>query len=254
MNKTAIVVPCYNEAGRLDPGKFTEIVDRLESLNFIFVNDGSVDDTQKILDEMRLAKPGRISSIELVKNVGKAEAVRRGVVKALEDGFDYVGYWDADLSTPLDTLNDFIKMMEAPTSPGMIMASRVKLMGRHIERKIVRHYLGRLFATMASMALNLPVYDTQCGAKMFKNSESIKKVFSKPFMTDWIFDVEMLARFRIEEGASKEKAVSGLIVEYPLHEWKDIAGSKLRPTSFITAFWDLIKIILLYSPRLYRLK
>ncbi|MBF0331821.1 MAG: hypothetical protein HQL17_07775 [Candidatus Omnitrophica bacterium] len=121
------------------------------------------------------------------------------------------------------------------------MASRVKLLGRTIERNPLRHYAGRIFATAASLILDLPVYDTQCGAKLFRVNDRLKLVFNKPFTVKWIFDVELLARLIITEKAG-HPAVKDICVEYPLHAWIDKKGSKLRAMDFVTSIGDLLKV------------
>ena len=54
------------------------------------------------------------------------------------------------------------------------------------------YYLGRLFATLASTLLDVRIYDTQCGAKIFRSTDDLKIVLSKPFLSSWIFDVELI--------------------------------------------------------------
>jgi len=114
----------------------------------------------------------------------------------------------------------------------MVIGSRVLLLGRRIERRAVKHYLGRVFATCASLLLGISVYDTQCGAKIFKNREELRKVFAKPFKVNWIFDVEMLARFSIAEKTSPLET-SSRWVEVPLAEWVDVRGSKVTFKDYI---------------------
>ncbi|VAX25691.1 Putative glycosyltransferase [hydrothermal vent metagenome] len=253
MKKIAIVTPCFNEAKRLDKEEFTRMVSNNRWISFIFVNDGSDDNTKEMLAGLALANPERMRLINLEKNVGKAEAVRRGMLEACKGDHDLVGFWDADLSTPLEAIDDMARLFEREKTK-IVIGSRVKLMGRKIERRIFRHYLGRVFATVASMALNLPVYDTQCGAKLFENNETLKIIFSEPFMVDWIFDVEMLARLELYELENNSGSLDEALIEHPLDRWKDIRGSKVNLSHFIKAPWDMAKIIAKYSPRIYKLK
>src|SRR4051794_39855798 len=104
MPRATIVVPCYNEARRLDVHAFRTFARDDRAPRFLFVNDGSRDATLEILGDLRGTDPARFDVLNLTRNAGKAEAVRRGLVRALADGPDYVGYWDADLATPLEAI------------------------------------------------------------------------------------------------------------------------------------------------------
>jgi glycosyltransferase involved in cell wall biosynthesis len=248
MQKTAIIVPCYNEELRLDSSAFAEFGAKNPELHFIFVNDGSTDGTEKKLADLSRLNPSQMHFISLERNYGKAEAVRRGFIKALGMDFVNIGYWDADLSTPLTTIPRFCELLN-PQGISLVIGSRVRLLGRRIRRRAIRHYLGRIFATCASLFLQLPVYDTQCGAKLFKNSKELKVIFGKPFIVNWTFDVEILARFILAErfmgtGSLKERAL-----EYPLEEWTGVPGSKVKPIDFAVAFVELVRIfLLLHAP------
>ena len=183
------------------------------------------------------ASSKKIDVLQLDINVGKAEAVRKGMNLGISRSYEVVGYFDADLATPLDEINRFYEKFSSCDKIEIVLGSRVKLLGRDIDRKPLRHYLGRIFATLASNILNLPVYDTQCGAKFFRVNEALKTVLSKSFQVKWTFDVELFSRFL------KLKPISSLnIEEMPLKKWKDVDGSKVKPKDFFIAFYELYLI------------
>jgi glycosyltransferase involved in cell wall biosynthesis len=241
MPKTCIVVPCYNEVGRLNAGEFLEWTRRETDLHFLFVNDGSTDGTKELLIRLSQACPERIRSLDLERNGGKAEAVRRGFLESFDSGYDFIGYWDADLSTPLDVIQRFGRILDDRGADAVI-GSRVRLLGRHIRRHPLRHYLGRLFATCASLVIGLSVYDTQCGAKIFRNTERLRQVFRTPFQVNWTFDVEILARFLLLERIFGGPKIAERIVEYPLERWDDVPGSKLKMKDFFRGAWEVLEI------------
>jgi glycosyltransferase involved in cell wall biosynthesis len=241
MLKTCIIVPCYNESGRLNAGEFLEWARREPELHFLFVNDGSKDGTQEKLDNLGRACPEKIRHVTLERNRGKAEAVRRGFLESFDSGFDVIGYWDADLATPLGAIPRFCELLEDRGVDGVI-GSRVLLLGRHIRRNPVRHYLGRVFATCASVAIGLPVYDTQCGAKIFRNTDRLRQVFHSPFRVKWTFDVEILARFLLLERVHGGPPTRDRLIEYPLERWDDVPGSKLKGWDFLRGAWEILRI------------
>ncbi|MGH7552207.1 MAG: glycosyltransferase [Longimicrobiales bacterium] len=236
-----VVVPCYNEATRLDVSAFLRFARATADVRFLFVDDGSTDGTGRVLARLREERPEQFDTLRLPRNEGKGEAVRQGMVAALGSGARCVGYWDADLATPLHAIHSFRGILERSPWLELVMGSRVQLLGRRIERRARRHYLGRVFATCASIALGLRVYDTQCGAKLFRATPAIASIFEKPFRSRWIFDVEILARLVTALRAAPLTAVA-VVHEEPLAEWADIAGSRLRVRNFIGAFFDLARI------------
>lgn len=248
MHNTVIVVPCYNEEKRLNRGAFLESASKSEGLHFIFVDDGSSDGTAAIIEEMRRADPARISCLHLERNSGKAEAVRRGVLKAIADGCRSFGYWDADLATPLEEITVFRRLLEDERWK-VVIGSRVKLLGKEITRNEMRHYAGRVFATIASLLLRIPVYDTQCGAKLFRNTPEARGAFSKPFKVKWIFDVELLARISLLEKKNDNPDFIKGWIESPLGKWTDIKGSKVTWFDFFKSAFEMLKLfVLLYAP------
>lgn len=241
MQKCILVIPCYNEASRLDLQAYALFLEQFPRVNLLFVNDGSTDQTQERLETFSAQHSERVSILRLEHNAGKAEAVRIGMLKVMGDA-DFVGYWDADLSTPLDELALFIEEFERFENLQIVMGSRVNILGRNIQRKLTRHYVGRIFATLVSILLNTPFYDTQCGAKVFRSSKIVRELFTETFNTRWIFDVELLQRYLNTSTASETDHISQLIHEVPLNNWRDIAGSKIRLRDFAVACFDLMKL------------
>jgi dolichyl-phosphate beta-glucosyltransferase len=237
-----VVVPCYNEAARLQPDRFSAFLAEDQQVNFLFVNDGSKDSTLAVLEALRAKHPGRVEILDKPVNGGKAEAVRSGMLQAIASHRAVItGFWDADLATPLCVIPRLmVKLVEEPGLE-MIFGSRVRLLGHAIHRQTIRHYLGRCFATAVSVVLGLPVYDTQCGAKLFRITPALSVILASPFLSRWIFDVEIIARFLAIHN-KHGSYVFNAIYEHPLPRWEDVAGSKVRPTDFFVAFYELIKI------------
>jgi glycosyltransferase involved in cell wall biosynthesis len=237
-----LVVPCYDEAQRLQTEVFRRWLNQTPDVRIIFVDDGSRDQTLAVLKQLREGLEDSISVVSLPRNIGKGEAVRAGILCALAEFQPrFVGFWDADLATPLESVNSFLNLLDARPDIEMIFGSRVKLLGRHVDRRPARHYLGRVFATVVSNVLRLPIYDTQCGAKIFRVTETTRDVFAAPFLSKWVFDVEIIARY-LQRLAGDPRRLERLIYEYPLETWVDIADSKVRPTDFFVAFWDVLRI------------
>ena len=234
-----LVVPCYNEELRLRADQFLRFL-RESQVRFIFVDDGSRDKTLDRLESLRKDHPDRVFVLRSPANQGKAEAVRMGFNFALDQNADYIGYWDADLATPLDAIPQFMAVFAARPDLDMVFGSRVKLLGRHVQRRTGRHYLGRVFATVVSVMLHLPIYDTQCGAKIFRVRPETRGLTGESFRTRWVFDVELLARYIRQQGSADLAAQR--IYEFPLDVWEDIGGSKVKPFDFFVALRDVIRI------------
>lgn len=243
---TLVVIPCFNEVRRLRVDSFVDLVDTTPSVGLVFVNDGSIDDTLAVLKRIESTRPHAVQVVSLARNAGKAEAVRTGLNTALAGRARYVAYWDADLSTSLAQVEAFRRVLESKPELVAVTGARIRRLGADIRRDARRHYLGRIFATLASLALGLPVYDTQCGAKMFRASDLVRGLFAKPFVSHWIFDVEILGRLVAAVGDPGKAAT--MVYEYPLPEWRDVAGSKLGAGHMLAALRDLLRIRRLYRP------
>lgn len=237
--RLTVVVPCYNEEKRLPAEAFRKFTMSGVALDYLFVNDGSTDGTARVLDGLALEDPSRFAVLTLEKNSGKGEAVRRGMLAAFDRSPDLAAFWDADLATPLDELPLFVDIFRRRPEIQMIFASRVRLLGHNIKRRPLRHYLGRLGSTLISQSLGVQMYDTQCGAKMYRVNNGVREIFATPFVSKFIFDAEIIARFVRQHGRA---AALPAMYELPIREWRDVHGSKVRSRDFARALSDLWKI------------
>lgn len=239
MAKTCIIVPAYNEEERLPLSDFEAWYPSHPDIHILFVNDGSTDKTLSILEKHVLKWPENASVFDMPKNGGKAEAVRAGTMHILNKSeFNFVGYLDADLATPLFEVDHLLSYYEVHSHLQMTFGSRFMRIGAKVKRSTIRHYLGRVFATAASMLLQIPVYDTQCGAKTFR-SDLAKRIFSEPFISSWLFDVELMARILSWKG---KKETLQILLEVPLYEWIDKKGSKIKLKHMLKVPIELFQI------------
>lgn len=222
-----LVVPCYNEERRL-PLEALRTMHRLRpDVHIFLVDDGSTDGTfalfQRALAEIG---PAHLTAHRLEKNSGKAEAVRIGMRTCLARGARVVGYADADFATPPEEILRLLSLLEE-SSYQVVLGSRVLRLGSDIQRSPVRHVLGRVFATLASNAIDVAVYDTQCGAKWFRADPVLDKALDRPFGSRWVFDVELIARLMGRLGDEPHWPDEAFL-EVPVRAWRDVSGSKLR--------------------------
>lgn len=234
---TVLVIPCYNEEKRLDIQAFNDFLLAHPDFFLLFVDDGSRDQTGVVLRS--ISSNGRFEALSLPANVGKGEAVREGVLHALKQlRFRHIGFADADLSTPLAELVAFQQIFQSNPEVKIVMGSRVQMLGKNIRRSLVRHWFSRIIATAICKVIDEPVYDTQCGAKLFERTTA-EGLFAAPFFSKWLFDVEILARHKQAEGSAGFRTT---IIEYPVAQWIEKPHSKIRYHHFFRIFSDLFRI------------
>jgi glycosyltransferase involved in cell wall biosynthesis len=240
--RVSLVVPCFDESERLDPGAFLDFARAHADVRLCFVDDGSTDATPAQLDRLAAALPERIAVHHLPTNRGKGAAVREGIRAERKYDPCYVGYWDADLAAPLPFALSLAEHLDRHPELVLAAGSRVLMLGRPIARRAMRHYLGRVAATLVSMVLGAPVYDSQCGAKLLRNGPQLDLILERPFRSRWLFDVEILARIARAEGGPPDAALHRRVHEVPLPAWTDVAGSKVGVRDLLSLPIELVRI------------
>ena len=235
---TWLVIPCFNEVARLSGQNIAELVAN-DDVGVVLVDDGSDDGTPELMFNIQNAGAG-VDVLVLQQNMGKAEAVRRGMNRALTLGAKVVGYLDADFATPAKDMLALLNKLEA-NEVKVCLGSRWLHLGAKIDRTAFRHYGGRVFATIASSVLKLNIYDTQCGAKAFCVSEVLVRSISEPFLSRWAFDVELIGRL-LNDASEDARYTEQDFIEIPLQTWRDIRGSKIRIADMVTATFELLLI------------
>jgi glycosyltransferase involved in cell wall biosynthesis len=249
MYQTIIIIPCYNEAARFPQEAIRKGIEENPQVLFLFVNDGSKDNTWGILQSLALTHVN-VQVLNLEQNVGKAEAIRKAVLtQSSTASSSYIGYFDADLATPLSEIEKMTRILDSLPHIELVAGSRVRRMGSTIRRRMKRHLIGRIFATCASITLCLPVYDTQCGAKLMR-VETAKFVFNQKFISKWLFDVEIFARLTVERGFP---SIYNSIYEHPLEQWIEVGDSKLKSRDFLRFPLDLFRIYRRYHTTIHNI-
>jgi dolichyl-phosphate beta-glucosyltransferase len=225
----SIIVPAYNEAGRL--GKSLDaILDFMKrwnnSFEVIVVDDGSKDATVQIVEE-KMRNHKELKLIRLPSNKGKGYAVKTGILNAQGD---YILFSDADLSTPIEELPKLFHWLKKGYD--IAIASRAcpgaKL---EIHQPFYREFMGRLFNFLVRLFLLPGIYDTQCGFKLFRR-EAAREIFQRQRFSGFSFDFEVLYI---------AKRLGYKIKEVPVI-WRHSPGSKVKVLrNGITSFIDIFK-------------
>jgi dolichyl-phosphate beta-glucosyltransferase len=234
VTELTVVIPCFNEESRLPQSDLLEWAKRRPDWCWLLVDDGSSDGTAALLRRLE-SQGSNLRCLVLPRNGGKAEAIRQGLLQAPSS--KWYAYLDADFAASPRELERIYERYK-DSDYLFVLGSRLSRLGARIERTYLRHYLGRVAATCISLLLKLPTYDTQCGLKVIHGS-LIDKLLGAPFLSRWLFDVELLARCRNHLGL---ESVLRRVIEEPLSEWQERSGSKLRPRDFVRFPLDLWRI------------
>jgi dolichyl-phosphate beta-glucosyltransferase len=212
----SFVIPAYNESVRLRP-TLDEILRYTREQNWnaeiLVVNDGSSDDTARIVREYGKLHP-QVLLVENPGNRGKGYSVRNGMVHALGD---IVLFTDADLSSPMSEASKLFDAIEQGAD--IAIGSRWIRTELQTERQpLYRQLFGRIFNLALRVILGLNFADTQCGFKAFRR-DAVQVIFPQQRIERWGFDPEILYLARR----------AGMRVEEVPVLWAHSEGTRLHP-------------------------
>ena len=240
-----IVVPCFNEELRLNLDYWHQLITEIHQVDWIFVNDGSEDNTLNVLRENLKFKNVQVLNLE--RNQGKSEAVRYGMLefsKRLKSYFA-IGFLDSDSAFSTCDVKRLVELCEKKIfqeTHGFeaVISSRVKLAGRTISRNTNRHYISRILLTLVNWKWSEAPYDTQSGFKIFRNSTMLTSALEIPFRTKWFVDLELFARMGAMSGPNR-------IWEEPVQSWLEVPGSKIGAKTSFKITKDIYSIMKIAS-------
>lgn len=224
-----IVVAAFNEAERLPATlpQFASFCHARPNTDVLIVNDGSEDDTGGVIEAFAREHPV-VRAIQNTTNHGKGHALRQGVMAVTRE---WILLTDADLSTPLDEIDNLFAAAndsEAPIAIGSRAIDR-RLVG--VRQPTVREWSGRFFNLVMRTITGLPFRDTQCGFKLYRR-EAAHIVFPRQRLDGFTADVENLMTARVH----------GLrVVEVPVR-WDNVEGTRVDLHSGGRAFVDLFLV------------
>lgn len=212
----SVVIPAYNEAGRIGPS--LEALRRYAdsagfTMEIIVVDDGSCDGTPALLNTLLKTWPA-LSVLQNPSNCGKGSSVRRGVLSACGS---FILITDADLSTPISEADRLIRIIEASGADVVAGSRALDRSLTRIRQPRYREYAGRCFNLLVRLFTGLPIHDTQCGFKLFRNATT-RRAFELQRVSGFGFDPELLFLIR---------RMGGKIVEVPVR-WDNDPATRVR--------------------------
>ncbi len=225
----SVALPAFNEGLRL-PLLVEELVAEGQGLQapaveFIISDDGSREqDAQRYAEIVSAGQerfvaqgaPHQLRCLRSPRNEGKGSAIRRAWGSASPEA-RWLAFLDSDGAISGSEFWRLARMLSEQAPFDVLAASRVKMAGRSIDRKLFRHLQGRVFATLTEQLFGLGFYDTQCGLK-FIRAELLVPLLGRLAEERWLLDVELLALLKREGARLREEPV----------DWHEPGGSKVR--------------------------
>ncbi len=241
--KTLLLIPFYNEESRIDQQAILRYVSEDPELDLLLLDDGSTDATYQMLQDIA-SQSSQIAVYHSDHNLGKGGIIRDAILHSTDqlDQYDYIGYFDGDLSTPLSYYRILQNRLIQEPHRKMVMGSRRPNTDNNLQVKPYRRWIGRFVASLINSIIGYPFYDTQCGAKLFR-TEDLLELVGEPFISSWLFDVELILRL----SQMSDTPVEELVMELPVSSWEHKDGSKISYRYFPSMLGEMRKISKRYA-------
>jgi glycosyltransferase involved in cell wall biosynthesis len=239
-----LLIPAYNEERRIGP-VLTDYAQYFQKeyegkFQLVVVLNGCRDNTLGVVRRVA-GNYSFISALDFPNPIGKGGALIEGL--KLAPSTDVVGYVDADGASPPQALHALVKLIDKADCvigsrwlPGAVL---------HQAQTRLRRFTSRCFHLVVEFFLHMHIKDTQCPCKVIRRT-AVESVYSSLRIADLAFDVNLLYSLK-HAGFS--------VLEVPT-EWTDKIGSKVTASLFrssLTMFLSVVRIWLIYTPRLYRM-
>jgi len=225
----SVIFPAYNEAERLAK-TLPRVLDFLRSQKYeseiLLVDDGSQDQTVTTAEALLKGFPHKV--LRQPRNRGKGAAVKRGMLAGMGR---FLLFSDADLSTPIEEVEGFLKELESGYQ--VVIGSRAMQTSDILERQpFWREWMGRIFNFCARTLAFRNIRDSQCGFKAF-SQKAAQDLFSRQKLERFSFDVEVIYL---------AQKLGYRILEKPV-AWRNSAQSKVSVLrDSLNMFLDLLRI------------
>ncbi len=224
----SVVFPCYNEADRLQVAFQLVRENLMLGWEWIFVDDGSTDQTRLLIERFRQEAPDQIALVGLDGNRGKGGAVCAGIRQA---SGRLVGFIDADLAVSPLEFGHFLDDEEIGVGRTILIGVRLNSEDQPVERYLYRHLMGRVFQMLVRLLTGLAVYDSQCGFKLLATGPA-KRVAEQMSCEGFAFDVEFLMWCNAH----------GLVIREVPVRWTEQGNSKVRPIHIFQMFCSILSM------------
>jgi dolichyl-phosphate beta-glucosyltransferase len=236
INSISFVIPLYNESKRIHHllSEITKFIFQNKNLDYeiIFVNDGSKDNTKKIIQNyIKQFKNSNLKIIDYKKNKGKGYAIKSGVLRSKKQ---WILTLDADLSVHINQLFYWDKKYKLKKNLAYFGSRGLK--NSIVSKFFYRFLLGKVLQLILSKILNIKLTDTQCGFKLYNRKYALI-IFKVLNVYDFSHDIEVIFLL-------KKKRIN--IKELPV-TWVHVEGSKV--SLFYDSFKFFFNIFYYYLPK-----